>query len=80
MSTMKDIEIGGDGKLVGRDDNSVILSSTTINHSPSKTKLSVLFDKLKEQSEKEEQTECAQVGNFGQKVFEDIRNGDPLEI
>lgn len=57
MSTMKDIEIGGDGKLVGRDDNSVNLNSTTINHSPSKTKLSILFDRLKEQFEQEEQTE-----------------------
>lgn len=57
MSKLKDIAISGSGRVVGGDDNSFNYDSRTIACPPTQTKLSVLFDKLKEQCEQGEQTE-----------------------
>ncbi|WP_203558768.1 ABC-three component system protein [Bacteroides sp. 51] len=58
MASIKDIGITGNGKVVGRDDNSVSLKSEIHNYPASRTKLSVLFDALKEKFENGEQTDC----------------------
>ena len=45
MRSIKDITFGGNGKVVGGDDN----SNSVINNYPTKSKLSALFNNLKAQ-------------------------------
>lgn len=58
MASLKNIEIRGDGKAIGGDDNSVVVSTDIHNYPSTKTKLSILFDALKEKFESDEQTDC----------------------
>ena len=51
MASLKNIEIRGDGKAIGGDDNSVVVSTDIHNYPSTKTKLSILFDALKEKFE-----------------------------
>lgn len=46
--SIRDAEVTNGGKLVGGDDNSVHIKTETHNHPVTQTKLSVLFDSLKE--------------------------------
>jgi len=55
MVSYKNIKIRGNGKVVGGDDNSI---THIHNDSIAQTKLSFLFDSLKNKIEQEEQTKC----------------------